>query len=208
VTWKQRWARFSVLRGEGLAGLSDHQGRPHEQNGLGTPSPQPSLVVRSPRSTPYQDRGHQMYPEPHVEPLMRMNKDQHQCPWKQSPQDSSPGLRDKEPPHVDPPNKQRKPGKKQAQNKEPDRDPVRQRPYWHWHVLAPRQSAPPPLYGGNLLNSTPIAYLPSQLQSVRSVALINEPREYSLSTRPFRPSACPLALKPKESRADEPSFLG
>jgi hypothetical protein len=78
-----------------------------------------------------------VYPEPQVETLMGMDKDQDQHPWKQSPQHGSPGLRDKEPPHVDPSDKQRKPGQKQAQNKEPNRNSVRQRQYWHWHLLAP-----------------------------------------------------------------------
>jgi hypothetical protein len=68
---------------------------------------------------------------------MRMDKDQDQHPWKQNPQHSSPGLRDKEPPHVDPSDKQRKPGQKQATDKEPNRNSVRQRQYWHWHLLAP-----------------------------------------------------------------------
>src|ERR1700692_2951675 len=97
---------------------------------LTTPSPHPSIVMRSPRPNPHHDIRHQVYPEPHVVPLMPMTKDQNQHPGKNSPQHSRPRLRDKKPPHVDPPDKQRKPGKKQAQNKEPDRDPVRQRQYW------------------------------------------------------------------------------
>src|ERR1700733_6953970 len=75
------------------------------QNALGTPSPHSSIVVRSPGSTPHQDGRHQVYPEPQVEPLMRMNKDQDQHPRKTSPQHRSPGLRDKKPPHVDPSDK-------------------------------------------------------------------------------------------------------
>jgi hypothetical protein len=90
------------------------KGRPHETERLSTPSSHPSIVVRNPRSTPYQDRSHQVYPEPQVEPLMRMNQYQDQHPWKTSPQHSSPGLRDKEPPHVDPSDKQGKPGQKQT----------------------------------------------------------------------------------------------
>jgi hypothetical protein len=81
---------------------------------LGTPSPYPSTIMRSPGSAPYQDRRHQVYPEPQVEPPMRMNKDQDQHPGKKSPQHSTPRLRDKKPPHMDPSDKQRKPGKKQA----------------------------------------------------------------------------------------------
>jgi len=97
-----------------LGVLSVRGGAPHEQNDLGTPSPHPSIVVRNPGSTPDHDRSHQVYIEPQVEPLMRMNKDQDQHPWKKSPHHSSPGLRDKEPPHVDPSDKQGKPGQKQT----------------------------------------------------------------------------------------------
>jgi hypothetical protein len=86
-----------TLAGSGTASLP--------QNALGTPSPRSSIVVRSPGSTPHQDGRHQVYPEPQVEPLMRMNKDQDQHPRKTSPQHRSPGLRDKKPPHVDPSDK-------------------------------------------------------------------------------------------------------
>jgi hypothetical protein len=37
--------------------------------------------------------------------MMRMNKDQYQHPGKKNPQNSSKGLRDKKPPHVDPTDK-------------------------------------------------------------------------------------------------------
>jgi PAB1-binding protein PBP1 len=80
-----------------------HEGK--LQSTLSTPSAQPSPVVMGPGSTPYQDSDHQVYPEPQVEPLMGMNKDQDQHPGKDNPQYSGPGLRDKEPPHVDPSDK-------------------------------------------------------------------------------------------------------
>jgi hypothetical protein len=45
---------------------------------------------------------------------MGMNKNQHQHPGKKSPQNGSPRLWDEEPPHVDPSDKQGKPGQEQA----------------------------------------------------------------------------------------------
>jgi hypothetical protein len=72
---------------------------------LGSPSPQSSVVVIRAGSTPYHDGRYQVYPEPHVEPMMRMNKDQHQYPGKKNPQNGSKWLRDKKPPHVDPTDK-------------------------------------------------------------------------------------------------------
>jgi hypothetical protein len=138
-----------------------------KQNALGTPSPHPSIFVRDSGSTPYQDRSHQVYPKPQVEPLMRMNKDQHQDPGKTSPQHGSPGLRDKEPPHVDPSDKQRKPGQKQASNKEPDRDPVRQRQYRHWHVLAPGETRGQDTYQSNCSCSANASCRPGFYQAVR-----------------------------------------
>src|SRR5271155_3939658 len=132
---RRSWQRRRNTLNRSTPSLTQERAQPEddeETSALDLPSSYPSIVVRSPGSTPYQDRGHQVYPEPQVVPLMRMNKNQDQHPWKQSPQHRRPGLRDKKPPQVDPSDKQRKPGQKQAQDKEPDRNPVRQRQYKHW----------------------------------------------------------------------------
>src|ERR1700733_9756751 len=76
-----------------------------KQNALDTPSPDPSVVMRNTRSTPYQYCSQQVYPKPQIEPIMRMNKDQDQHPGKKNPQHGSQGPRDRKPPHMDPPDK-------------------------------------------------------------------------------------------------------
>jgi hypothetical protein len=78
---------------------------PSTRPALGTPSPHSSSIVRSPRPEPYHNGRRQVYPEPQVEALMSMNKDQYQHPGKKSPQHRRPRLRNKKPPHVDPSNK-------------------------------------------------------------------------------------------------------
>ena len=77
-------------------------------------------------AAPYQEGRYQVNPEPKRESKVGVNKYKDQHTGEKRPQYRRPWLRNEEPPHVDPSDKEREPGKKKAQDKKPQRYAVMQ----------------------------------------------------------------------------------
>jgi hypothetical protein len=61
-----------------------------------------------------------MYPEPHTEPLVLVNHDEHQQPWQEDPEHATPRLNEREGIVIPPLDEQGESRQEQTQNQEPD----------------------------------------------------------------------------------------